>query len=155
VRSLVLVTPFVQAAPRLLAVLQAWSRLAREVGAGSLAHALLPWFFASQTLADPKTVERLARGLGETLGRVSFATLERSARGLRAWSGSRPQDLQRIAIPTLVIAGAEDLLTPDAATLAQRIPEARCLVVPNAGHAVGLEAAELVNPAILEHLARN
>lgn len=155
VRSLVLVTPFVEAAPRLLAVLQTWGQLAEEVGSLALARALVPWLFAPATLAEPRAVERVTRGLADTLGRVPAKTLARTARGLRAWSGSRVQDLKRIAVPTLVIAGAEDLLTPDAAALAREIPEAECLVIPNTGHAVGLEAANAVNPAILAHLARS
>jgi len=153
VRSLTLVAPLSGASGRLLAVTEAWCRLAADAGPEALAAALLPWFFAPRSLADEKLRERTRRGLAATLSRVSPITLERQAAGLRGW---QPDDasLAALAVPTLVIAAADDLLTPDGEALARRIPGARCVVVPDAGHAVGLEAPELVNAALEEHLKR-
>ncbi|RIL03981.1 MAG: 4-carboxymuconolactone decarboxylase, partial [Proteobacteria bacterium] len=62
------------------------------------------------------------------------------------------RSLAAIGAPTLVVAGADDLLTPDAAALADAIPSARLVVVPGAGHAVALEAPDAVNAAIEAHL---
>jgi hypothetical protein len=53
-----------------------------------------------------------------------------------------------------VVAGADDLLAPDAAAVARAIPGAELLRVPGAGHAVALENHEAVNDAILAHLSR-
>jgi pyruvate dehydrogenase E2 component (dihydrolipoamide acetyltransferase) len=153
VRTLTLVTPFVEASPRLLTVVDGWCGLAREVPPATLAHMLLPWFFSSAFLADAAARERTLRGLAETSARVPATTLARSAAGLRAWSGSRGEMLAEIAAPTLVIAGGGDLLTGDAEAIAAAIPRAGCVVVPGAGHAVALEAPEPVNRAILAHLA--
>jgi 3-oxoadipate enol-lactonase/4-carboxymuconolactone decarboxylase len=153
VRSLTLVTPFVEAGPRLLAVIDAWCRLAAEVGPDTLARALLPWFFSGGFLADDAARERTLRGLAQTLARVPAAALARSAAGLHAWSGSRGDALANIAVPTLVVGGGGDLLTADAEAVAAAVPGARCVVVPEAGHAVALEAPEPVNNAIREHLA--
>jgi 3-oxoadipate enol-lactonase len=153
VRSLVLVTPFVEAGPRLLAVIDGWCRLAAEVAPATLARALLPWFFSSAFLADERSRERTLRGLAEMSARVPASTLARSAAGLRAWSGTRGDALPAIAAPTLVVAAGGDLLTADAEAVAAAIPGARCVVVPGSGHAVALEAPESVNRAILDHLA--
>jgi len=152
VRSLVLITPFVTASPRLVAVLEAWIALAREATPLALATALLPWLFGAGTLADERARARTVRGLAEIAVRVPAATLACQAAGLRAWSGTRANDLARIAAPTLVIAGGDDLLTPDAASVARAIPGAQLLVVPGAGHAVALEAPDAVNAAIEAHL---
>jgi pyruvate dehydrogenase E2 component (dihydrolipoamide acetyltransferase) len=152
VRSLCLVTPFVTASPRLLAVGAAWARLAAEVGPESLAGALLPWFFSPGFLADEERTGRTRRGLAATLARVPAETLARTTAGIRAWSGSRAGDLARLEARTLVVAAGDDLLTPDAAAIAREIPGASAVVVPDAGHAVALEAPEAVNRALLAHL---
>ena len=155
VRSLVLMTPFVAASPRLIAVLEAWCRLAAEASPETLASALVPWFFGAATLADERLRARNARGLAEIVARVPATTLLRQAAGLLAWSGTRGADLGAISLPTLVVAGADDLLAPDAAAVARAIPGAAFLLVPGAGHAVALESHEAVNDAILAHLARS
>jgi pyruvate dehydrogenase E2 component (dihydrolipoamide acetyltransferase) len=153
VRSLTLITPFLEANGRLLAVTDAWTRIAAAADREVLARALLPWLFSAAYLADDAARERTARGLAATVGRVPAATLARTAAGLRAWAGSRAGDLAAIAVPTLVIAAGEDLLTPGGAAVAGAIPKARSLVVPGAGHAITIEAAGTVSAAIREHVS--
>ena len=66
-------------------------------------------------------------------------------------------DLERIACPTLVIVGAEDVLTPVAESEAMRgaIPGAQLAVIPGAGHMTNLEAPELFNGALWPFLAKH
>lgn len=153
VRSLTLITPFVEATPRLQAVGEGWCRMSAEATPETLAAALLPWFFSSGFLADQGARGRTLRGLAQTLARVPASTLERMTAGMASWSGSRAADLAQIAVPTLVIVAGEDLLTPGAEALAAEIPNAKLLVVEGAGHAVALEAPDAVNEAIAAHLA--
>jgi pimeloyl-ACP methyl ester carboxylesterase len=49
--------------------------------------------------------------------------------------------LGTIRVPTLVVVGAEDRVTPPAVAeaMAQAIPGARCAVIPGAGHVAPLE----------------
>ena len=63
--------------------------------------------------------------------------------------------LPRIAAPTLVLHGEDDLMTPavNVATLVGRIPDARSVVFPGVRHAYFDEAAALATPAVLDHLA--
>ena len=63
--------------------------------------------------------------------------------------------LDRIAAPTLVIAGAEDpAVTPGAALpITERVPDARFVVVPGAAHLPGVEQSDVVNAALREHFA--
>jgi pimeloyl-ACP methyl ester carboxylesterase len=62
----------------------------------------------------------------------------------------RRRDLAHLALPTLVVVGSEDLVTPPAAArvLADGIPDARLAEIPGAGHLTALErpheVAELV-----------
>ena len=152
VRSLTLVTPFVRANGRLLAVLDAWCRSARELEADTLARTLVPWLFSPEFLADQARLRRVVNALARILPRVPAATLERTAAGLRFWSHTRSDALAKVAAPTLVIAGERDLLTPDAADVARAIPNARLAVVSGAGHAVTLEDPERVNSVLLAHI---
>jgi pimeloyl-ACP methyl ester carboxylesterase len=152
VRSLTLVTPFATANPRLLAVLDAWCALAAATDAATLARALLPWLLSPAFLADARARERTARGLAAIVARVPAPTLVRSAAGLRAWSGSRAAALGDVAVPTLVILAGDDLLTPAGDEVTAALPSAARVVVAGAGHAVTIEAPEIVNDAIMAHL---
>ena len=75
--------------------------------------------------------------------------------GLAARADSR-ETLPTIAVPTLVLVGAEDVLTPpsEAATMAAAIPRARLDVIPAAGHLANLENPGAVNAALRAFLAR-
>ena len=63
--------------------------------------------------------------------------------------------LPRIAVPTLILAGAEDRLTPPrlGRALADGIPGARLVEIPGAGHFPQLETPEAVNGALRTFLA--
>jgi pimeloyl-ACP methyl ester carboxylesterase len=65
-------------------------------------------------------------------------------------------ELGSVNAPTLVISGAEDTATPpvDGAYLAERIPRARHLVIPDAAHLANVEQADVFNEAVLMHLAQ-
>jgi pimeloyl-ACP methyl ester carboxylesterase len=63
--------------------------------------------------------------------------------------------LTTISVPTLVVTGEEDAVTgPEIGReLAAAIPDARFLLVEEAGHLVNLEQPEIVNEALLDFLA--
>ena len=63
--------------------------------------------------------------------------------------------LGAVLVPTLVLVGAEDRLTPpaDAAEVAALIPGAALDVIPGAGHGLMVEAAPDFNAAVLRFLA--
>ncbi|MFT4197023.1 MAG: alpha/beta fold hydrolase [Pseudoxanthomonas sp.] len=63
--------------------------------------------------------------------------------------------LARIRVPTLVVWGAEDHLIPlaDGQDFAARIAGARLVVIPDAGHAPGIEQPALFLDAVLPFLA--
>ena len=61
-------------------------------------------------------------------------------------------DVSRIHVPTLVVVGEKDRLTPPelAKQLASEIPGARFVQILNAGHLSNIEAPELFNEALLQ-----
>jgi pimeloyl-ACP methyl ester carboxylesterase len=60
----------------------------------------------------------------------------------------------RIAVPTLVVEGAEDKLLPDgwAAEIAAQIPQGRSAVIERAGHCPQIEQPDAVNELLLDFL---
>ena len=78
---------------------------------------------------------------------------EISATGtLRSYDGEPL--LPAIAVPTLVVCGEHDEMTPAAAApLAARIPDARLVVIPDAGHALPTDQPQRYVAALRTHLA--
>jgi 3-oxoadipate enol-lactonase len=70
----------------------------------------------------------------------------------RFWPGSA---LQRIACPTLIIAGDADLVVPGVyqERLRKALPHAGFVSIPGAGHACNIDRPEVVNTAVLEFLS--
>jgi pimeloyl-ACP methyl ester carboxylesterase len=62
--------------------------------------------------------------------------------------------LPRIRVPTLVVHGAEDRLIPpeNGRTVARRIPGARFIVIPNAGHVMMTDQPERCLAEIMKFL---
>ena len=63
--------------------------------------------------------------------------------------------LDQIKTPTLVMVGAEDVPTPvtRAERIAEKIPGAKLVVIPGAGHLCTVEEPDAVNRAIKDFLA--
>jgi len=94
--------------------------------------------------------ERLMRCLME---RSDPSALEAYLRSLDAISRPLPEeDFRRISIPTLIIWGSDDRLTPleDGLRLSKLIPRSELVIIEGAGHSPHSEAPEKVVEAILE-----
>jgi 3-oxoadipate enol-lactonase len=63
-------------------------------------------------------------------------------------------ELLAVSVPTLVVVGAEDPATPpdQAEAIADGVPGARLVVVPDAAHLVNVEQPDAFNRAVLDHL---
>ncbi len=63
--------------------------------------------------------------------------------------------LSTITVPTVVVAGEHDVITPPevAVTMAKAIPEARSVLIVNAGHMSPMENPGEVNMALSELLS--
>lgn len=66
------------------------------------------------------------------------------------------EEVEQIEPPALVLTGADDLLTPPryAQYLANKLPVARLVIVPQAGHMVMLEQPRQVASSLLDFLTR-
>ncbi len=95
---------------------------------------------------------RLAvRAMADEIGAAGFV---RQQKAIMARPDSRP-GLSAIAVPTLVLVGEEDIITPsaDAREIADGIgPKAKLIVLPGCGHLSTLEEPEAVTAELLAWL---
>lgn len=120
-------------------------------GAGAAAEAFLPKLVGETTRREQGAlVERLRERILATRPAGIAAALH----GLGARADSRPS-LAAIRVPSLVLVGEEDVLTPpiEAEALAAGIPGARLVRVPRAGHLANLEAPSAVSEVLSAFLA--
>ena len=112
-------------------------------------------FLALQTWGDENATQAL-RAMRASLDDHGEPDPRALAAGLEILRHAdlRPQ-LERIAVPTLVIAGEHDRITPAAAgrELAARLPTARFVEVPKAGHAPFLSHADAVGREVTDFLS--
>ena len=95
-------------------------------------------------------VRQLYRRMGMTIGPESFS---RHQEAIIARIDSRPS-LSRIVVPTLVLVGDIDQLTPPdrAKEIAAAIPGARLVEIPECGHGSTLDQPEAVTRALIQWL---
>jgi 3-oxoadipate enol-lactonase len=127
--------------------------LARRIlteGAPAAVEALLPKLLGETTHRDrPETVARVRDWILATSPRGIANALH----GLAAREDSRAT-LAAIRVPTLVLVGEEDVLTPpsEAEAIARAVPGARLVAVPKAGHLANLENPARLNAALVAFL---
>jgi pimeloyl-ACP methyl ester carboxylesterase len=124
------------------------ARLVEEQGPRAIADQMLPKLLSAKA---PEPLRAEVRRMIEANDRAGLAA------ALRAMA-ARPDSaalLPTIAVPTLVIVGAEDGLTPpsDAQAMHAAISGSRLIQIPGAGHLANLEAPDQFNQAVQEFLA--
>jgi len=111
---------------------------------------MLPRLFGKATLEEhPERVEPLRALMEQSPPRGVAGAL----RGMALRPDRRPM-LAQISVPTLVLVGEEDVITPpdEVKVLAGAIPNARLVVIPKAGHLAPYENPVAANRAILEFI---
>jgi pimeloyl-ACP methyl ester carboxylesterase len=113
--------------------------------------------FLPKLLGETSHRERpaLVARLKERILAASPRAIANALHGLAARADSRTM-LPKIAVPTLVFVGEEDVLTPpdEAKAMAAAIPGARLEVIPRAGHLANLENPDAVNAVLRAFLSR-
>ena len=154
VRSLTLACTWAYADPRFLHTIEAWISLAYRVPVEErYRHVVYPWIFSPAFLAQKENVEQALQRALAYPHQTKPEAIERQARGILAWNGTRVERLGSIRVPALVLVGKDDILTPPAFStfLATKLPRARRVVLPG-GHGFFLEQADAFNRAVLRFL---
>lgn len=129
------------------------SLLAEKVmreGASAALEAFLPKLLGATTQSENAPL------VGRLRERILAASPRGIADGLAGLAARADQTslLREIRVPTLVVCGEEDVLTPpaEAQALHAAVPGSRLVLVPRAGHLANLEQPEAFNAALREFL---
>jgi len=123
----------------------------RKQGSAALADAVLPKLVGETTHTQrPEVVARLR----ETIAANPPRGIADALAGLAARADSTPT-LREIRVPTLVVCGAEDAITPvaESEALVRGIAGSRLEVIPAAGHLSSVENPEGFNEVLTKFLA--
>lgn len=153
VRSLTLACTACRNHPWRRELLTQWATNASERGMGAMTHEAARW------VIGPRSFRRLLPAFGWlgplAMGRPSHAFVAQ-VRAILATDESMADQLSTITVPTLVMVGNQDILTPrgDAEEIADRLPNAELVVISGAAHGFMVEHASTFNRVLLEFLGR-
>jgi 3-oxoadipate enol-lactonase len=121
----------------------------KKNGIGGVVDSMLPKMLTKS--APPALVDE-----AETI--MSSSSAEGVTAALKAMA-ERPDStpvLKMIRVPSLVIVGADDTITPpsDAARLAKALPDAQVVIIPGAAHLSNMEQPQVFNDAVSKFLQR-
>ena len=119
----------------------------KKNGIGGVVDSMLPKMLTKN--APPELVDQ-----AETI--MSSSSAEGVMTALKAMA-ERPDStavLRMIRVPSLIVAGADDTITPpsDAARMATALPDARTVIIPGAAHLSNMEQPDVFNEAVRNDL---
>ena len=134
-------------------LLQSWAEVAVQRGMGEMAREAARW------VIGPRSFRRLLPAVGWlgplAMGRVphSFAA---QVQAILSVDDHQANLLQDVRVPTLVVVGNQDILTPraDSEEIAERIPGSELVVISGAAHGLMIEHATTFNRVVCEFLGR-
>lgn len=120
--------------------------LVRSSGAKAVAEQMLPKMLAEETPKRRPAVAQALRGLMEA---CPPKTIEHALAAMRDRPDQSP-NLPSIPVPTLIIVGDRDAITPVpiAQAMQKQIPQAQLAVITGAGHMAPMEQPAQVNQAM-------
>ncbi len=151
VRSLVLACTACQLQPWRQELFEDWVEQARTQGMHRWMTANLQW------LIGPRSMRRLwpvANVIGLLAQRAPVHGLIGQLQALLAANDDLMVELANVSVPTLMVVGSQDILTPvaDSELLAATIPGSRMAVIRGAAHGLMIEHARIFNDTVLEFL---
>jgi pimeloyl-ACP methyl ester carboxylesterase len=126
-------------------------QVATEQGPEAVIEQLLPKLLGATSMAEKPRVAQAVRALA---AKQSVEGIVTALKALRERPDAGP-GLVHVSVPTLVLVGDEDSITPPekARRLAETIPNARLVTIPGAGHLSNLENEAVFNASTKEFLS--
>lgn len=115
----------------------------------------MPWLYTAAYLTQPHLVQAgLQQALADPFPARPLGIAGQAEACRSHLFGDALERLKGITAPTLVLVGAEDILTPAVYSqeMAARIPGARLQILEKGGHGMAIEYAMAVNEALLAFL---
>jgi 3-oxoadipate enol-lactonase len=134
-------------------LLEGWMTTATERGMAAMTGEAARW------VIGPRSLRRLLPAVG-WLGPLALKrpvhTFAAQVQAILNASDGLADELAMIDVPTLVIVGNQDILTPrgDSEELAERIPGAELVVISGAAHGLMVEHASTFNKILFDFLRR-
>jgi 3-oxoadipate enol-lactonase len=134
-------------------LLSEWAETARNEGMGAMTSRAARWTIG------PRSFRRISPAIG-WLGPLALSrpphAFAAQVGAILSVSDDIREQLELISVPTLVMVGNQDILTPrgDAEELAERIPTAELVVISGAAHGFMVEHGSTFNRILLEFLGR-
>ena len=153
VRSLTLACTACRHHPWRRELLAEWAAMATERGMGRMSSEAARW------VIGPRSFRRawpLLGWLGPlALNRPAHAFVAQ-VRAILATDDSMADELRNLDVPTLILVGNQDILTPrgDSEELAERIPNSELAVISGAAHGLMIEHASTFNRLFIDFLDR-
>lgn len=156
VRSLTLIATMAGGASQVLPNLEVYNSFGLDSDPDERAKNLLNAVFGEEFRnANPFVMENIAKFF---FSRETISAYEQLGQvlAIARWSneGGTESRLDQLDVPTLLLHGEKDELVPcdNGRLIAEKIPNAKLVTFPNAGHAVNFERAAEVNEAITHHI---
>lgn len=151
VRSLVLSCTACHHHPWRRRLLEEWAEAARTVGMSAFMGDGLRWIVGSRSLRRFWPAMRLFGPIAFDISAKAFVA---QIEAILAMDDSLRNELVDLDVPTLVIVGSQDVLTPlgDSEELASLIPGARLAVIRGGAHGFMVEKAGAFNSTIVDFL---
>lgn len=134
-------------------LLSSWADLAMAKGMGEMARHAARW------VIGPRSFRRLMPAVGWlgplAMGRVPHSFVSQ-VNAILSVDDHQAELLHDVRVPSLVIVGNQDILTPraDSEEIAERIPGSELVVISGAAHGFMIEHATTFNRVLLEFLQR-
>ena len=124
--------------------------LVRQSGATAIADQMLPKLLMPEDQRRGPKVSDAVRGMIESQPPLTIEHALRAMRDREDYTAMLPS----IAVPTLILVGEKDPLTPPQLSRAmhERIPRSRLVEIPNAAHLTPLENPDAVGRAVQDFL---
>lgn len=153
VRSMVLACSACRNVPWREELLQSWADLATSKGMGVMAH------HAGRWVIGPRSFRRLWPAVGWlgplAMGRVPHA-FAAQVKAIISVNDGQADNLRDVKVPTLIMVGNQDILTPraDSEEMNELIPGSELVVISGAAHGFMIEHASTFNRVLKEFLER-
>lgn len=98
-------------------------------------------------------LQRLEERVMDRDAPLTLQAFRTQLKAIKAWGRAEPQDLSRIAAPTLIANGDHDRMVPTELSedLHRRLPTSKLVIYPNAGHGGIFQYWKQFTEALLEH----